>query len=109
MHTYFHICWGIYLQGGLPRWVSGKESACNAGDRGSIPNGKIPWRRKWQSLQCSFFFFYPPVFLPGKSDGQRSLLGYKAIGSQQQYLQGKFLEVGLLGQKVKTNSFVSKD
>ena len=29
--------------------------------------GKIPWRRKWQST---------PIFLPGKSYGQRSLAGY---------------------------------
>ena len=29
--------------------------------------GTIPWRRAWQST---------PVFLPGKSHGQRSLLGY---------------------------------
>ena len=29
--------------------------------------GKILWRRKWQP---------PPVFLPGKSHGQRSLAGY---------------------------------
>ena len=29
--------------------------------------GKIPWRRKWLST---------PVFLPGKSHGQRSLVGY---------------------------------
>ena len=28
---------------------------------------KIPWRRKWQST---------PVLLPGKSHGQRSLVGY---------------------------------
>ena len=28
--------------------------------------GKIPWRRKWQPT---------PVFLPGKSHGQRSLAG----------------------------------
>ena len=25
------------LHGGLPRWHSGKESACNSGDAGSIP------------------------------------------------------------------------
>ena len=54
------------------------------------------------SVFLFFFFFHPPVLLPGKSDGQRSLLGYKTIALQQ-YLQGKFLEVGLLGQKVKTN------
>jgi len=29
--------------------------------------GKIPWRRKWQTT---------PEFLPGKSHGQRSLVGY---------------------------------
>ena len=28
--------------------------------------GKIPWRRKWQST---------PILLPGKSHGQRSLVG----------------------------------
>ena len=30
---------------------------------------KIPWRRKWQPT---------PVFLPGKSHGQRSLEGYSS-------------------------------
>ena len=29
--------------------------------------GKIPWRREWQPA---------PVSLPGKSHGQRSLVGY---------------------------------
>ena len=29
--------------------------------------GKIPWRIKWQPI---------PVFLPGKSHGQRSLVGH---------------------------------
>ena len=32
---------------------------------------KIPWRRKWQSN---------PVFLPGESHGQRSLMGYSPWG-----------------------------
>ena len=41
-----------------------KESSWNAGDPGLIPLvRKIPWRRKWQLT---------PVFLPGKSHGQRS-------------------------------------
>ena len=31
--------------------------------------GKIPWRRKWQPT---------PVFLSGKSHGQRSLAGYSS-------------------------------
>ena len=32
---------------------------------------KIPWRRKWQPT---------PLFLPGKSHGQRSLVGYSPYG-----------------------------
>ena len=33
--------------------------------------GKIPWRRKWQPT---------PVFLTGKSHGQRSLVSYSSWG-----------------------------
>ena len=37
-------------------------------DEGSIPgSGRFPWRRKWQPT---------PVFLPGESCGQRSLVDY---------------------------------
>ena len=36
--------------------------------------GKIPWRRKWQSIL---------VFLPGKSHGQRSLLGFSPWGHKR--------------------------
>ena len=37
-------------------------------DAGSIPgSGRFPWRRAWQPT---------PVFLPGESHGQRSLVGY---------------------------------
>ena len=37
--------------------------------------GKIPWRRNWQPT---------PVFLPGESHGQRSLMGYiQSMGSQR--------------------------
>ena len=34
---------------------------------------KIPWRKEWQPT---------PVFLPGEFHGQRSLAGYKPMGSQ---------------------------
>ena len=36
--------------------------------------GKIPWRRKWKST---------PVLLPGKSHGQRSLVGYSPWGPKE--------------------------
>ena len=36
--------------------------------------GKVPWRRKWQPT---------PVFLPGKSHGQKSLTGYGPWGRKE--------------------------
>ena len=36
--------------------------------------GKIPWRREWLPT---------PVFLPGKSHAQRSLVGYSAWGHEK--------------------------
>ena len=36
--------------------------------------GKIPWRRKWQPTL---------VPLPGKADGQRSLVGYSPWGRKE--------------------------
>ena len=59
----------------LPWRLSGRESACSAGDQGSIPGlGKIPCRRKWQPT---------PVFLPGKFHGQRNLAGYIPCGHKE--------------------------
>ena len=63
---------------GLPRCLSGKESACQGKrhrNRGFEPwVRKIPWWRKWQPT---------PVFFPGKFCGQRSLVGYSPCGSQK--------------------------
>ena len=36
--------------------------------------GKLPWRRVWQPT---------PVFLPGESHGQRSLVGYSPGGHKE--------------------------
>ena len=39
---------------GLPWWLSGKESACSAGDAGSIPgSGRSPEEGNGSSLQYS--------------------------------------------------------
>ena len=54
---------------GLPWWLSGKESTCNAGAAGDPWARKIPWRRA-QLLT--------PVFLPGEFHGCRSLAGYSS-------------------------------
>jgi len=52
---------------GFPRWLSGKEFACQYRRHrrlGFYPwVRKIPWRRKWQPT---------PVFLPRKFHGQRT-------------------------------------
>ena len=59
--------WSIVVFG-LPWLLSGIESTCQFRRHGFDPwVGNIPCRRKWQSI---------PVFLPGKSHGQRSLMGY---------------------------------
>ena len=64
------------LIGGLPRGLRGKEYTCQWRRHGYDPwVRKIPLRRKWQPT---------PVFLPGKSHGQRNLAddspwGYKEL------------------------------
>jgi len=59
----------------LLRWLSAKESTSQGRRLKFYPwVGKIPWRRKWQPT---------PVFLPGKSQGQRSLVGYTPRGHKR--------------------------
>ena len=60
------------------KWLSGKQSDCRCRSHrrhGFHPwAGKIPWRRKWQPT---------PVFLPGESHGQRSLVGGSPWGHKE--------------------------
>ena len=59
------ICTHVLL---LPWWLKQKRVCLQWGRPGFDPwIRKIPWRRKWQPT---------PVFLPGKSCGQRSQAGY---------------------------------
>ena len=52
-----------------------KNLPANAGDAGSIPgSGRCPWRKEWLPT---------PVFLPGESHGQRSLVGYSPWGPKR--------------------------
>ena len=68
--------WSRSYSLGFPGGASGKEPACQCRRckrTGFNPwVGKIPWRRAWQPA---------PVFLPGESHGQRSLVGYDSIES----------------------------
>ena len=47
-----------------------KESPCSVWSRFDPGLGKIRWRREWPT----------PVFLPGESQGKRSLMGYSPQG-----------------------------
>ena len=68
IYVYTHTHTHIYIHKGFPGGSDyNKESACNAGDLGSILEGKIAWRREWQPTT---------VFLPRKFHGQRSLVDY---------------------------------
>ena len=57
---------------GFPGGSDCQESACNAGDSGSITgSGRFPQRWEWQPT---------PVFLPGEFHRQRNLVGYSPWG-----------------------------
>ena len=58
--------------------TSGKEFSCQR-KRLKRPEfdpwvEKISWSRKWQAT---------PIFLPGKSNGERSLVGYRPKGHKE--------------------------
>ena len=68
---------GLYALGGLPWWLSGKEPSCQCRRPGFNPwVRKVSCRRKWQPT---------PVFLPGKSHGQRILEGSSPWGRKVGY------------------------
>ena len=68
LNNFIHINTSIIIWLVLRWWLIGKESACQCRRHGFNPWVEtIPWRRQWQPT---------PVFLPGKSHGQRSLDGY---------------------------------
>ena len=62
----------------FPPGASGKQSACQCRRHKRCRFhpwvGKILWRRKWHPT---------PVFLPGKFQGQRSLMGYNPWGHKE--------------------------
>ena len=60
---------------GLPWQLGDKEPNCQRRRCGFNPYvGKIPWRRKWDPT---------PVFLPGKSHGQRNPVGFSPWGHKE--------------------------
>ena len=72
IYIWIHIL-DIYIQNlDFPGGSVVKNLPAGAGDTGLIP--KIPWKRARHPS---------PVFLPGKSHGQRSLVGYSPRGCKR--------------------------
>ena len=65
----------------LPRWFNNKESACQCRRCRKCWFDpwvrKIPWRKAWQPT---------PIFLSGKSHGQRILAGFSLWGRKELYM-----------------------
>jgi len=75
MKSFFFFFKSFIMLAGLPRWLNGKESTCQCRRCGfHCWVGKVHGRRKWQPI---------PLFLPGKSHGQRSLAGYSLQGHKR--------------------------
>ena len=82
LSTHAQNSWQSVINGekllGLPRWLRGKESACQCKRHKRCSFSpwvrKTPWRRSQQPTA---------VFLPGKFHGQRSLAGYSPWGCKE--------------------------
>ena len=63
--------------------------------------GKIPWRRKWQPA---------PVFLPGGSHGQRSLVDYSPWGHQESDITEKWEHTcyNKMGKLLSTSKMIER-
>ena len=83
---------------GLPGGASGKEPACQRWRcKRYLVNpwvGKIPWRRAWQPT---------PGFLPGESQGQRSLVGYGPQCHKDSDMTEETLHTCMEAQTIKKN------
>ena len=68
----------LFVQVGFPGGACGREPTCqyrrHKRCRFDLWVEKIPWRIAWQ---------HTPVFLPGKSYGQRTLMGYSPQGHKE--------------------------
>ena len=62
----------VYISWGLPKWLSGKESTCNAGDMGSIL-GREDLLEKEMATYCSILAWKVPwTEEPGGLQSMRS-------------------------------------
>ena len=74
---------------GFPRWLSSKDSACSAGNKGDV--GSIPGSARSPRGGND----NPLQFLPEKSHGQRSLADYSLKGHKESAVTGRAEHVDL--------------
>ena len=90
--TSTHLLLHLWMDKGFPGGASGKEPACQCRRhrrcRFHLWIRKIPWKRAWQPT---------PVFLPGESHGQRSVVGYSPQGRRESDTTERALMDGQLG------------
>ena len=67
-----------FTPSGLPWWLSGRESAHNAGDTAGNVGSILGWEDPLEKEMAT-----TPVFLPGESHRQRSLVGYSPWGRKR--------------------------
>ena len=105
--TYFKIVVelppGTFSSWGFPGGLMVIESAGQCRRHGFDPwVRRIPWRRKWQPT---------PVFLPGKSHGQRSLASYSPWGHKEsdrtEWLSTHIHILSIPSSKRKTTGWIS--
>ena len=89
-HRYIYLHRNIHTLG-FPGVSDSKESACNVGDSGSIPEllRRLPGEENGNPASILFFFF-SPVFLPRDFHGQRSLVGYSPWDHKESDMTERF-------------------
>ena len=70
----------------MAQWVKNPPAMQETQDVGFDPwVRKMPWRRKWQPT---------PAFLPGKSQEQKSLVGYSPWDCKESYMTERLSTTG---------------
>ena len=96
--TYWYLIKPLLISNGASR----KDSACQCRRHKKHAFDpwvrKIPWSRKWQPT---------PVFLPGKSHGQRILVGYSPRGRKESDTTERLYFTSLYSSKYKPMIFIS--
>ena len=95
------LCFPLAPLGGFRGGANGKETICQCRrlKRGWFDPWvrKIPWRKAWQLT---------PVFFPGESHDQRSLVGYSPWGHRGRRNWATSYALMRRGPKASTNTFL---